>query len=62
MVDNKRLLQIIAIIIAMLWFSMIIHKGSNDISFIVKENPDSWGPAIGRYFFDNWAGGKGGGN
>jgi len=46
----------------MLWFSMIIHKGSNDISFIVKENPDSWGPAIGRYFFDNWAGGKGGGN
>jgi len=58
MVDSKRILQIIAIIVTVMWMSMIFHKGSIDISLIIKENPDNWGPAIGRYLFDNWAGGK----
>ncbi len=61
MVDHKGLLQIIAIIVTVLWMSMVIHKGSNDISLIIKENPDNWGQAIGQYLFENWAGGKEGG-
>lgn len=58
MIDHKRLLQIIAIIVTVLWMSMVIHKGSNDISLIIKENPDNWGPAIGRYLFDRTFGDK----
>ena len=61
MVDGKRILQIIAIICTVTWLSMIAHKGYKDISNIIKENPDDWGPAIGRYLFENWAGGKEGG-
>ena len=61
MVDGKRILQIIALICTAIWMSMIAHKGYNDISIIIRENPDNWGPAIGRYLFDNWAGGKEGG-
>jgi len=56
MFDIKRLLQIIAIIVTVIWMSMIFHKGNNDISYIIKENPDNLGPAIGQYFFANWAG------
>ena len=61
MIDNKRLLQIIAIIVSVIWMSMVFHKGHHDISLIIKQNPDNWGPAIGKYLFDNWAGGKEGG-
>ena len=62
MIDGKRLLQIIAIICTVTWMSMIVHKGYNDISHIINENPDNWGPAIGRYLFKNWAGGQEGGS
>ena len=58
MVDIKRTFQIIAIIVAVIWMSMVFHKGSNDISLIIKENPDNWGTAISKYLFKNWAGGK----
>lgn len=58
MVDGKRILQIIAIIVAVIWMSVISHKGYHDISNIIKENPDDWGVAIGRYLLENWAGGK----
>jgi len=61
MVDGKRILQVIAIIFTVIWMSMVCHKGYNDISIIINENPDKLGPAIGRYLFDNWAGGKEGG-
>ncbi len=61
MVDGKRILQVVAIICTVTWLSMIAHKGYNDISNIIKENPDNWGPAIGRYLIENWAGGKEGG-
>lgn len=40
---------------------MIFHKGYNDISILVSDNPDNWGAAIGQYLFENWAGGKEGG-
>ena len=58
MVDGKRILQVIAIIATVIWMSVIFHKGYHDISIIITENPDNWGPAIGRYIFENWAGGK----
>jgi len=58
MTDVKQVLQIIAIIVTVIWMSMVFHKGYNDISLIIKENPDNYGPAIGRYLFKNWAGGK----
>ena len=43
MFDGKRILQIIAIICTVTWMSVIAHKGYNDISHIIKENPDNWG-------------------
>ena len=61
MVDGKRILQIIAIILTVTWMSMIAHKGYNDISIIISDNPDNWGLPIVRYLLENWAGGKEGG-
>jgi hypothetical protein len=58
MVDGKRILQIFAISITVIWMFMVFHKGYNDISIIIKENPDNWGQAIGQYLFKNWAGGQ----
>ena len=56
MVDGKPILQIIAFICTVIWMSMIFQKGRNDVSNLIKENPDNWGPALGQYLFDNLAG------
>ena len=58
MVDGKPILQIIAFICTVIWMSMIFQKGRNDVSNLIKENPDNWGQAIGQYLFKNWAGGE----
>lgn len=55
MVDSKRMIQIIAIIITVILMSMMFHKGHNDISILIK-NSVNLGPAIGGYLFDNWSG------
>jgi hypothetical protein len=56
---TKRILQIVGILCICLMFSVIIHKGFNDISALIQKNTGDFWRALVRYFISNLAGGKG---
>ena len=45
--------QALAIICLCLMFSMIIHKGYNDISALIQNNPGDFWPAFSQYIINN---------
>jgi hypothetical protein len=57
--DDKRILQILAILCICLILFIIYHKGFTDILVLIRENPDDFLRALLRYFIDNLAGGVG---
>lgn len=54
----KTLLQILAIVCAALFLSMILHKASTDVSALAWQySGDKFCKALAKYFLSNLAGG-----
>lgn len=53
-----RLLQVLAIVLLLMMFAVLLHKGYADVSALAREHGrgDFW-PALLRYVFRNLAGG-----